>query len=413
MPVLRAAAIAACVALAVHSAWAQPRAVTRAQAVAGAVANGPRLAIARADSAAGGALLALARQFENPALGLTYSKAVPQQHVLFNVPLDYPWLRDARIGSARAGLGAATFRFAFEREAVAFDADTTYTRALASSARARLSQRTALDADSLLRIAKLRRDAGDASELDVQLALVNAGQLANAAALDSIEAISGALAVQAAMGLGADSSTIVLADSLQVTSPGEFASPGGAGKPLLVAAAEADARAAELTLALERRRRFAAPALSVGVEAQDPSGAERGALPTVGVSIPLPLFNRNRAAVAVAQAQRDRVAATLALTRINVYASLARARRGLALAQERVARSERLLDAANRVASLSLIAYREGAAPLSGVLEAQRTARGAQAQYVDDLAAVRNGAGLVRLLELRAIDPPTTSRSDP
>jgi outer membrane protein TolC len=63
-------------------------------------------------------------------------------------------------------------------------------------------------------------------------------------------------------------------------------------------------------------------------------------------------------------------------------------------------RSERLLDASNRVASLSLLGYREGAYPLPNVLEAQRTARGAQTQYVDDVAAARNAAGLVRLLEL-------------
>jgi outer membrane protein TolC len=387
---------------------AQQTRVTRADAVSAAVARGPRLAIARADSAAARANLMLARQFENPALGLSFTKSAPQQHVSFDVPLDYPWLRGARIGSARASLGAATYRYAFERGAVAYDADTTYTRAQAAFAKARLSQRTAFDADSLLSIARIRRDAGDASELDVLLASVNAGQLANAAALDSLEAISSVLAVQGAMGLGADAVSIVLGDTLDVPSP--VPSGAGTGTPLSLAAVEEEARAAELALTLERRRVFAAPGMSIGFESKDPTGAEPGTLPTIGFTIPFPLFNQNGAAVAAAQAQRDRALGTLALARIEVNAELARARRTYIIAQERSARSQRLLVAANRVATLSLLAYREGANALAIVLEAQRTARTAQMQYVDDVAAVRNAAGLVRLLEQGTS---TVNRSNP
>ena len=373
--------------------------MTRADAVAAAVARGPRLAIARADSAAARAQLSLARQFENPILGVSFTKSTPQQHFTLDVPLDYPWLRDPRVGSAQAGVNAATHRFAFEREAVAFDADTTYTRALAAGARARLTRRTALEADSLATLARVRRDAGDASELDVQLATVSAGQLANTAANDSLDAITALLAVQAVMGQPADAPRIVLGDSL------EFAPAAGAaagGTPLLVAAAEEDARAADLALTLERRRLFSVPSLSIGYERKDPTGAEPGTLPTIGFAIPLPLFNQNGAAVDAARAQHDRSLAVLSMARIEVYASLERARRALAVAQARAARSQRLLDGANRIAALSLLAYREGASPLSSVLEAQRTAREAQAQYVEDLAAVRNTAGLVRLLTLTA-----------
>jgi hypothetical protein len=67
-----------------------------------------------------------------------------------------------------------------------------------------------------------------------------------------------------------------------------------------------------------------------------------------------------------------------------------------------VARSQRLVDGAARVASLSLLAYREGAVGLPSVLEALRTSREAVAQYLDDLVAARNTAGVVRLLTLTA-----------
>jgi cobalt-zinc-cadmium efflux system outer membrane protein len=390
---------------------AAPPRVTRGEAIASALAKGPRLAVARADSAAARAQVIIARQYDNPIFGVSFTKSYPQQHYTLDVPLDYPWLRDPRISSARAELGAAIYRTAFERGSVEFDADTTYTRAVASSAKARLSHRTALDADSLLRIARLRRDAGDASELDVQLALVNAGQLANAAAMDSLDAITGLLAVQAAMGQSADKPAIALGDTLEPMPAGvEGGAAAGAGAPLLVAAAESDAQAADLALRMEKRRQFSPPALSLGFEAIDPTDPRTGALPTVGFTVPLSLFNQNGGLIAAAQAQRDRTTAALALARIESFASLERARRTLALARERARRSEQLLDAANRVASLSLLAYREGASALPLVLESQRTARAAQMQYIDDVAAARNAAGLARLLEMTA---PTANRTSP
>ena len=391
-PALPALLLAAAVASA-------PQPVTRAEAVAAALARGPRLALARADSVAARAQLSLARQFENPIFGASYSKSTPQNHFSLDVPLDYPWLRSARVGAAQSGLGAATYRFVFQRAAVTYAADTTYTRAIAANRRADLTRRTSVDADSLLVLARLRRDAGDASELDVQLAGVSAGQLANTAARDSLDAITALLAVQAVMGLPADVPSIALADSLDA---GVATADSATGTQILVAAAEEELRSADQSLTLERRRLFAAPSLSVGWEQRDPTRSEPGVLPTIGVLLPLPLFNQNRGAIIAAQAQRDRAQAALALLRIEGAAQLAGARREATLATQRVARSRRLVDGAARVASLSLLAYREGAVALPNVLEAQRIAREAIAQYFDDLAAARNAAGVVRLLTLTA-----------
>jgi cobalt-zinc-cadmium efflux system outer membrane protein len=380
------------------------RAVTRADAVTAALARGPRITFARADSAAAHAGLAIASQFENPALSLTYSKSVPQQHFIMDVPLDYPWLRRARVGAATAGMGAARYRFEFERAAAEFEVDTAYTNALAAGRRATFSRRTAHDADSVLALARVRRDAGDGSELDVELATVSLGQLDNAAARDSIDAVAALLGVQALMGEPSESPAIVLADTLEAGAP-PAAAP--AGSQLLVAAAEEDLRQADQALTLERRLLFAAPSLALGWEQRDPTGAEPGVLPTVGIALPLPLFNQNRGTILLAQAQRDRAQAALTLARLEGAQQAAQARRELALALDRLKRSEQLVSSANRVAQLSLLAYREGASALPNVLEAQRTARETLAQYVDDVAAARNAAGVVRLLTL------TAHRNDP
>src|SRR6266446_166689 len=385
-------AIALCSAPAVSLSAQQP--VTREQAVAAALARGARAAFGRADTAAASGALHAARLYPNPTALGSYSRDVPHYHGTADLPLDLPWIRSARIGAAASARDAARYNFAFERAAIRFDVDTAYTRALAALARARLSRRNALDADSLRKMAQLRREVGDVSELDVRLAAVNAGQLENVAADDSIAAVQAHLSVQLAMGLPAEEVTVTLTDSL---APPADSIPAPAGEPLPVAAAAASFRASERALSLAHRSVFAAPSLQVGFDADDPGG-QRGLLPTIGFSLPLPLFNWNGGEVRQAAAARDRAQASLDLARRETGAELARVRRGFALALTRLERDRRLLSSADRVAAMSLQAYAEGVVALPNVLEAQRNARQALGRYIDDVAAANDAAAAVRLL---------------
>ncbi|HEX9486371.1 MAG TPA: TolC family protein [Gemmatimonadales bacterium] len=368
--------------------------VTRAQAVAAALAHGARAAFGRADTAAASGALHAARLYPNPTALGSYSRDVPHYHVTADLPLDLPWIRSVRIGAAASARDAARYNFAFERAAIRFEVDTAYTRALDALARARLSRRNALDADSLRKMAQLRREVGDVSELDVRLAAVNAGQLENVAADDSIAAVQAHLAVQLAMGLPVEEVTITLTDSLAPPAD-SIAAP--AGEPLPVAAAAASFRASERSLSLAHRSVFSVPSLQVGFDTDDPGG-ERGLLPTVGLSLPLPLFNWNGGEVRQAAAARDRAQARLDLVRRETGAELARVRRGFALALARLERDRRLLSSADRIAAMSLQAYAEGVVALPNVLEAQRNAREALARYIDDVAAANDAAAAVRLL---------------
>src|SRR5438128_10647561 len=327
--------------------------VTRGDAVAAALARGARAAFGRADTAASAALLHGARLYPNPTLAATYTKDVPHYHAIVDLPLDLPWLRGPRIGAAESARDVARYGFAFERGAIRFDVDTTYTRALAGAAHAGLSRRNAIDADSLLRMAQLRREVGDVSDLDVRLAAVNAGQLENVATDDSLAAVDALLAVQLAMGLPGDQPTITLTDALVAPSSSDSV-PSGVLEPLPVTAAAASLRSAERALTFAHRSLFAAPSLQVGVENRDPTGAEPGLLPTVGLSLPLPLFNWNGGEVRQAAAARDRAQAGLDLVRRETGAEQARARRGFTLALARLERDRRLLSSADRVAAMSL-----------------------------------------------------------
>jgi outer membrane protein, heavy metal efflux system len=398
---MRIIAFSVLVALVAAPAATAQQPVTRAQAVAAALAAGPRAALAGPDLAAARAELTGARTFQNPTAVLSHSGSVPTAHAEVEIPLDFPWLRSARVGAAQASLASTRLRVAFERAAARYDAEAAYVTALAVSERARLSRRNATDADSLLRLARLRRDAGDASELDVELATVSAGQLAAAWDADSLAAIAAVLELQRVMGRAADSVSVVLVDSLAAPlSPSpSLLTPGPS--PLLVAAAEASLQSSERALSLARRSVLPAPSLTLGAEGGDPSGAESGPLAIVGLSIPLPLFNWNGAAIQAAAASRDRARVEADVARRESEAAIAAARRELAAALRRVERDRALVGSADRVAAMALVAYGAGAAALPSVLEAQRTARQALADYVNDLAAANVAEAAWRLVTAR------------
>ena len=375
--------------------------VTRRQAVESAVSRGARAAVARADTLVGSAQLLSARQRENPSLAATYSKSTPRYHEIVDLPFDLSGARSARIRSAEATRLASQYRFRFERAAAALDADTTYTRSLAAHEHLRLAQRNANDADSLRRMANVRRDAGDARELDVLLATVNAGQAANQAAADSLTYISTLFDLQIVMGLDTNRVAIAPVDSLTVPPTTDGVVP--ASYPLPVAAAEQAVNAADLWVRAQRRSVFTPLGIQAGIEHGDPS--ERGALPTFGLSIPLPVLNRNRGPIALAEAERERARAELALARLETRSAIGRAQRSRTLALEKIQRDRVLVESATRVASMSLTAYREGAQGLPAVLESQRNAREILSQYIDDLAQAWIATATLRLY---ALTPSTT-----
>jgi outer membrane protein, heavy metal efflux system len=374
--------------------------VSRQQAIEVAVMRGARAAVARADTLVGAAQLITARGRDNPSLAATYSKATPNYHAILDLPLDISGIRGARIRAAEATRLASQYRFEFERAAAALDADTTYTRALAALERVKLSRRNARDADSLRRMAVIRRNAGDASELDVLLATVNAGQAANLAAADSVSLISSVFDLQSVMGLDTNRIAVMPSDSLTLPPP----SPAPDAIPaftLPVAAAQQTLSAADISVRVQRRSIFTPFSLQAGVEWRDPS--QLGPLPTFGFSIPLPLLNRNRGPIAQAEAERARARAELALTLFQTQATIGRALRQRNVALEKLQRDRLLVESANRIVAMSLVAYREGAQALATVLEAQRNAREILFQYVSDLADVWISTATLRLYALTVL----------
>jgi len=390
------------VTLAAPAAGAAQQRVTLEQARAAALANGSRVRIAAADEALARADAVTARAFPNPTVAADYSKSPPQYHLTADQPLEFPWLRRARIRAAQAGALGARYRLEIEQAAVRFAVDSAYVQAAAGRELATLSARTAREGDELVRIARIRQQAGDASELDVELALVDQGGLQGAALADSLAAVAALLDLQAMMGIPSTHPTITLADSLASLPALAPAVPAaGVAAPLRTAAAQADVQARTASIAVERANRWAAPSVTGGVEWHDPTGGEKGYLPTIGISIPVPLWDRNRGPIAAAQAGLLRAEAELEAAQREGAAALAAAERSRAAAAVSVERGRALLAHAERVVALSTRGYREGAFPITTVIDARRAARDVLRQYVQDLVALRaaeSAAALARIV---------------
>ena len=381
---------------------AQDSPISRQGVIDAALARGARLATATADTLAGSAQVSLARQWQNPTFSASYSKDVPQRHYALEIPLDLPYVRAPRIAAATIAQRAMRARFTYERASVAMEADTAYTRALAARALAELSARSALDADSLRRIAIARRDAGNASDMDVALATITAGQAANEAVTDSLTYASALLDLQVVMGMTNRTVRITLADSLGAPPAVPVTADG---RPLAVAAAADQVESASLALRFEQRSVFGQPSIVAGWDTGDPSGAEPGRLPTFGIALPIPLFNRNTAAISLAQAEAARARAELSLVTVLSRTERERAEREYVAARTRFERDDQLVTQAEQVARMALTAYREGAAALPSVLEARRAARELLAQRVRDTADAWVAAAELKVLTLTA--PPS------
>jgi cobalt-zinc-cadmium efflux system outer membrane protein len=389
--------------LAIPAAGAAQQRVTLDQARAAALANGARLRLAAADEAAARADVLTARAFPNPTVTADYSKSAPQYHLTAEQPLEFPWLRSARIRAAQLGARGAAYRLEIERAAVRFAVDSAYVQAAAARELFALSARSEREGAELVRIARTRQEAGDASELDVELALVAQGGVESAALADSLAYVAAVLDLQALMGIPSAHPTIVPADSLESLPALALATSGegAAAVPLSVAAAQANVQARTASVAMERANRWAAPSVMGGVEWHDPSGSEPGYLPTFGLSIPIPLWDRNRGGIATAQAQLQRAQAELEAAQREGAAAVAAAERSRAAAAVSVERGRALLEHAERVVALSTQGYREGAFPITTVIDARRAARDVLRQYVQDLAALRaaeSAAALARIV---------------
>jgi len=149
--------------------------------------------------------------------------------------------------------------------------------------------------------------------------------------------------------------------------------------------ARAELERARALWELERARAKPDPIVSFGYKRNGPENTLYGA-----VSLPLPLFNRNQGQLERAEAEREWAEAQWRLTRGEILAELAAARRAVDIAAEQVQTLRReFLQRAEDARAVALAAYREGAADLLVLLEAQRAQVSARELYAQALFEYR------------------------
>lgn len=227
---------------------------------------------------------------------------------------------------------------------------------------------------------------------------MNQGQFHARATQDSLARVLTMLGLQRELQLPVDRMRVALLDSLDGVLLAELSpsdsTDGQRHTPLPVAIATQAREATAAAVALERRRLLGVPAVSFGVE-RNTAGDQR-LLPTIGLSLPLPLLNR-RGDIEIAQAERGRAEVELEIATQNTRTAIAEAEQSATLAAQRLEQVRALLASAERVASLVLVAYREGAATMPTVLDAARRARELRDEAISATTDLINARAALRL----------------
>ena len=367
-----------------------PAALTLAEARRLALERGWALLAARADLELAEAQRIAARAFPNPQLSTSVQKletagrpaGSPSSRdttTALSQLLELGGKRGDRMRSARAEAAASGQRVEFTRTRLDADVVKAYAAALAAQESVRIER---LSAASLARSAGIAEDrfkAGEISDAEREQVGIAAGRFAAEVRTAEAGAVQARVALQLLLGVARPDGDVALADDLERLSALGPASPPSAEAGAAawsvsdrpdVRAAEEEMQRAQADLSLQKALRVPDPTVLAQYESDLPDHPH-----TVGVavSLPVPLFYRNRGGIRAAETARDSARRDLQQAEARAWAEVATARAAweAALDRRRRVRGD-LLPRAEKVEEMVAFAYRNGAASLLELLEAER-----------------------------------------
>jgi outer membrane protein, heavy metal efflux system len=317
--------------------------------------------------------------------------------------------RRERRRSSDEGVAVAAARL-LDAERVAITATLkAYVAVVVARTNESLSIQTAESFAKTARLAADREEAGDISSSERAQVEIAAGRFQADVALAEVASRNAVQTLEAILNLPTSVGSRALTDDLATltaaTAHLSIPEPLGDGqvasrRPDLLAL-EAALRKAEADLALQKAFRIPDPTLLAQYERQPPDQRNTVGL---GVSIPIPAGNRNGGAIRAAQAALRAAQRELELGRSRFLAELAANRAALTSASARATNFvDVLLPKAEKVRQAVEFAYREGAASLLELLEAERSAneiRLAAASAQGDLITARSDFAASRMLPI-------------
>lgn len=295
-------------------------------------------------------------------------------------PLDMPWRRAARIGSAEAGLEATTASVrAFEADLLA-RLRSRYFEVLRREAEVKNAREDVALVESVRSRIALRVETGDAARFELIKAdaeLLNAQKTAQAAGFRVEQARS---QLRQAVGNGLPAEFALAGRLGQVPEVPPLASLSkqlGEVSPDL-ARARAETVRAQRQLDLERAQRWPSVALKASVDEDPDVRASK-----LGVVISIPLWDRRRGPVGEAAAQLARARNELAAQEFSLGQNLEVAYQQYEIAEAMVTALESgIVKQAESALKVAEAAYRFGERGFLDVLDAQRVYRAARAELI-------------------------------
>jgi cobalt-zinc-cadmium efflux system outer membrane protein len=306
-------------------------------------------------------------------------------------PIELGGRKSLRREVAERTVSLAEVRLANVMQRRLLDLRRGYMEAILARANLEIARENQAAFAELVRLNTVRVKEGDVAEVELMRARVEHVKFDSAVASASLAYQQAKIRLLELLG----ESDYALAATLELSSP--LASvPVQPELPRLrevalrrrpeIKIAEEEQALAEATLRLEESRGKGEVTPFAGYKRLGPDNTL-----TVGVTIPLPFGNRNQGGVARAAAQKQVAATNFQLMRNRVLAEVEAAYRAYLTAREQVRVYEAgLLDQAEEAAGVTLAAYREGAAPLIALIDAQRARTEARGNYLKAIFDYRN-----------------------
>jgi cobalt-zinc-cadmium efflux system outer membrane protein len=283
--------------------------------------------------------------------------------------------RDARTALAAAEVDLANANLERVRADVARDVRTAFAELTFAQERLELAREATVGATELARTARLMVETGrdpPLRQLRAEAALAEA-RAAEQGFSAEVQRAARALAV----------STGMSEEDLQATgaTSGAAGAVAATGVPLVLRIAQAERRAAEARIDLQRS--LGVPDITARAGVRGFAESEDVAL-VGGVSIPLPIRDRNRGNTEAAQADLLAAEARLAQARLDANRELRDAQTLLGAAETRLGALEGAgLEQAREAVRVARLGYAAGRFPLLDVLDAQAALNNLQASIIE------------------------------
>jgi cobalt-zinc-cadmium efflux system outer membrane protein len=310
----------------------------------------------------------------NPTARWSYSEDAPRQHATAEQSFEWLLARGPARDAARAGIEGALADSAQAAANTAAEIRSAFYFALATEAGVAQAGLVRSLADSLLRIATRRLEAGDISQGERDIVALEAARtgLVQSEVREALRSARAEFlrAIAHPAGTGEPSLSGELDEALRPGEPEPVAT-----QPASLRLAEQDSAAAERHARAVSRARIPLPTVEAGAEWSDP-GAPGQALAVVGISLPLPLWQSGGAGAIIATGEASEANARLREVRGTFAAEReAAAARVAGTAARALALRDTLVPAASDLRRRATQAYASGATGVLPMLDALRSER--------------------------------------